>query len=522
MDMKQKLEWAEAQRIAISVDFFAAAKQQLRFLAEVYKNPQLHDGPALDRAIHRYKYCWLPLLAKHVEGQVSEGAVVVPLDCEWIWHCHRLNPVRYIVDCKQLYGKILGNRNVVSSTEAIYKDQTEEIWNQMYPDEPYELNMNIQISSATDRSISTTYDLISAVKRQSSFYYQVSGSYMNDDAYLEGSVARYRGFLHLIKRNQERALGEFCVPTYDIDLIWHAHQLQPVAYCEDLVGMMGRVLDHDDTDSDRAKGHKLDTGFSGTTKQWEDTFGSRYCRAGAMYRGNAPSPLAINATKLGLLSNKVEDSNQISKEMFVEVMVEIMEVRDIPAEHKGNLVITFSKKQPDMLFQGQTRLSILSERKEKQIAVFQCEPVGELVCELVSHSPTACAAKVLGATSISLQEFMKPAGSPLSVEKWLKLMPNSETAVISELISLHTAISFTTPIAAPVMQNSVKMDGGGNCNGGSNYNHVPQCDISCIIANRVKSIDFGYTACSCISGGCGGGACGGGSCLGGGCGHENK
>ncbi|EOY15545.1 Uncharacterized protein TCM_034564 [Theobroma cacao] len=54
---------------------------------------------------------------------------------------------------------------------------------------------------------------------------------------------------------------------------------------------MGKILEHDDTDSDRAKGKKLDNGFSETTKQWEDTFGSRYWRAGAMYRGNAPSPL---------------------------------------------------------------------------------------------------------------------------------------------------------------------------------------------------------------------------------------
>lgn len=42
----------------------------------------------------RYKSCWLPLLAKHTESMVLEGPLVVPLDCEWIWHCHRLNPVR--------------------------------------------------------------------------------------------------------------------------------------------------------------------------------------------------------------------------------------------------------------------------------------------------------------------------------------------------------------------------------------------------------------------------------------------
>lgn len=43
----------------------------------------------------RYKCCWLPLLAKHAKFHVTEGPLVVPLDCEWIWHCHRLNPVGF-------------------------------------------------------------------------------------------------------------------------------------------------------------------------------------------------------------------------------------------------------------------------------------------------------------------------------------------------------------------------------------------------------------------------------------------
>ena len=43
----------------------------------------------------RYYSCWLPLLAKHSECPFFEGPLVVPLDCEWIWHCHRLNPVGF-------------------------------------------------------------------------------------------------------------------------------------------------------------------------------------------------------------------------------------------------------------------------------------------------------------------------------------------------------------------------------------------------------------------------------------------
>lgn len=106
-------------------------------------------------------------------------------------------------------------------------------------------------------------------------------------------MARYKGFLHLIKRNKEKGIKSFSVPTYDIDLIWHTHQLHPVSYCEDLLKIMGKILEHDDTDSDRTKGQKLDTGFTGTTKTFEDMYGRRYWRVGAMYKGSAPSPVRL-------------------------------------------------------------------------------------------------------------------------------------------------------------------------------------------------------------------------------------
>lgn len=54
MERKQEREWAEAQKIVISKDLVAAAKQQLQFLAVVDRNQHLYDGPALYKAIYRY------------------------------------------------------------------------------------------------------------------------------------------------------------------------------------------------------------------------------------------------------------------------------------------------------------------------------------------------------------------------------------------------------------------------------------------------------------------------------------
>ena len=78
----------------------------------------------------------------------------------------------------ELYGRILDNWNVVSSIQGTPRKQTEKMWNIMYPSEPYELDLNIQSLEDFTENISgspesTKYDLISAVKRQSSFFYQV-------------------------------------------------------------------------------------------------------------------------------------------------------------------------------------------------------------------------------------------------------------------------------------------------------------------------------------------------------------
>jgi hypothetical protein len=54
-EKEQTLEWNEAQKIDISVDLLAAAKKHLLFLGAVDRNRCLYDGPALQRAIYRFK-----------------------------------------------------------------------------------------------------------------------------------------------------------------------------------------------------------------------------------------------------------------------------------------------------------------------------------------------------------------------------------------------------------------------------------------------------------------------------------
>ncbi|KAK9215882.1 hypothetical protein WN944_007888 [Citrus x changshan-huyou] len=73
--------------------------------------------------------------------------------------------------------------------------------------------------------------------------------------------------------------------------VWHSHQLLPDDYCKDLR---------------------------------EETFGSRYLKAGALFKGNVPSPPATNMNQLDTVSGKVVLSNdnesmiQLSQRMLVE------------------------------------------------------------------------------------------------------------------------------------------------------------------------------------------------------------
>ncbi|KAI7736287.1 hypothetical protein M8C21_001732 [Ambrosia artemisiifolia] len=281
MDMEQESEWNAAQNISISENLLAAAKRQLHFLEVVDRNRWLYQGPTLQWAIYRYNACWLPLLAKHSESPITEGPLVVPLDCEWVWHCHRLNPVRYKSDCEEFYGKVLDNCNVASSVQGLSKRETEEIWNKLYPDEPYDLDMTRALTTEFSEAMYKTqsfskYDFALAIERQSPFYYQVSRPHVKSDLFLEAAVARYKGFLHLIRRNRERSIKQFCVPTYDVDLIWHTHQLHPASYCKDLTELIGKVLEHDDTDQNRAKDKSSTKEILGLTKAGETLVVAQY------------------------------------------------------------------------------------------------------------------------------------------------------------------------------------------------------------------------------------------------------
>ncbi|KAJ6730241.1 hypothetical protein OIU85_021074 [Salix viminalis] len=164
--------------------------------------------------------------------------------------------------------------------------------------------------------------------------------------------------------------------------------------------LSGRVLEHDDTDSDSGR--------------------QELCIEGILH-------LLSKSDKNDTASDQYQSIIQLPEKTLIEVMVEIVEVRDLPAEHDGGLSVIISKKRPDLYFNGR-RMSILSKAGKRDVAVFRCEPTGELIFKFLSYpssvSHIASPARMLGTASISLYDLMK-TGSPLSIEKCFALMPIS-------------------------------------------------------------------------------------------------
>ena len=161
---------------------------------------------------------------------------------------------------------------------------TKLVWNASYPGEPYEIDFD-DISFDFVYTAKIDYDIQAASSRQMEFYYNVSLPHYMNLTFLKSSIDRYKNFLYLKKKYK----AAYLVPTYDIDLMWHTHQLSPLNYIEDCNSYLGYALNHDDTTTDRSPGSYLNNSFENTRKLWRETFLEEYIIPGVAYRGPDPS-----------------------------------------------------------------------------------------------------------------------------------------------------------------------------------------------------------------------------------------
>ncbi|CAK9206020.1 unnamed protein product [Sphagnum troendelagicum] len=487
MDEEQVLvsNWKAAQALPISIDLIAAAKQELDLLAQVDRHPCLYGGPVLLRAIERYENFWLPLLDS--EGKVAEEGLplIPPLDCDWVWHCHRLNPVQYAKDCDKLYGRILDTPVVNPAERQTATDATRTLWQSKFQDEPYE----VDISEARDAPVvqkqdcdggnealptvipsnvanRITYNLVDAVSRQKSFYYQVSQPHVVQNQFLQSAAQRYKGFLYLFTRNN----GTFLVPTYDVDIMWHAHQRSATAYSRDCISILKWVLEHDDTDSDRGEGQKLNTGFKDTCKLWENTYGTIYVKAGAMYRGDQPllaqpppvleDPDFTNR-KLVCLEQQQQHS-YLTERRTVQVCLVLIGARNVPTRQtEPTLFVRVKVLNKCKSFELDTyEVPTSSDPVWRRVFMMRFE-VGTEGLILQLHSSRmgmfSSGSKLLGEANLTWATLL--ASPSLSIRTWLPLSKRNFFGISSSAqapIELDISASVTPPVIAPYLLRAVK------------------------------------------------------------------
>ncbi|KAM0370862.1 hypothetical protein HYE67_002130 [Fusarium culmorum] len=92
---------------------------------------------------------------------------------------------------------------------------------------------------------------------------------------MERCCVKYKRFIKIITKNPRRVV----VPTLDVDLAWHTHQLSPLAYYHYTTRKTFKFIRHDDKIED----DKLNQGFEWTSKMYQDTYDEVYSECTCWY-----------------------------------------------------------------------------------------------------------------------------------------------------------------------------------------------------------------------------------------------
>ena len=184
------------------------------------------------------------------------------------------------------------------------------LWTKAYPGEPFEVELNTPDVDVPSFESKIHYDIAQACSRQRVFYYQVSLPHYGDEKFLINAVERYKHHLLLKQKDPEA----FLVPCYDFDLIWHAHQVQPIIYRNDTLRILGKVLNHDDSVNDRQPGSKLMVSDQLTRQRWSLS-GKKFELNGAMFRGEPPQQLPFVSVDYSSLASSQYTLQLVSLEV---------------------------------------------------------------------------------------------------------------------------------------------------------------------------------------------------------------
>ena len=207
-------------------------------------------------------------------NQVSKHTLfsLPTLDVLMVWHAFMLNPVKYAHFEKLTnlprdgipWADLHSSRNPTLTLPSPSNDTTP--------------SSSFIITTATNHPATIPFDLAAAVHRQHSFATKMTRYAWHRSPSAQEtthrSITRYSNFFSILKANSSSR--SVAVPTLDVDLIWHTHQLNPAAYrsfsrIESPKGEF-EFVNHDDT----VKEGVLDECFRGTREVYREMYDEEY------------------------------------------------------------------------------------------------------------------------------------------------------------------------------------------------------------------------------------------------------
>ncbi|KAJ4835378.1 hypothetical protein Tsubulata_021315 [Turnera subulata] len=226
-------EISEVEMVRLSIDLVSAARRNIGFLRLVSESQWLHEKKStVVEAIRRYDQLWMPLVSDLMVGS-TPAMVLPPLDVEWVWFCHTLNPASYRQYCEARFSKLIGKPAIFDEENEEYAlMRCEELWKNRYPDESFENEVLDDQSDSSSREVVVKdvhlEDILNEVIKQRNLYQKFSWPYMREIMYLIAARQRYKAFLHLLQSFTDHgssSSSSHLVPTLDILLMWVTHQV---------------------------------------------------------------------------------------------------------------------------------------------------------------------------------------------------------------------------------------------------------------------------------------------------------
>ncbi|CAH2046894.1 unnamed protein product [Thlaspi arvense] len=280
-------EISEVDAVRIGTDIVSAARRVIALLSSVGDSQWLHHPSVIAEAIRRYDELWMPLISDLTVG-LKPPIILPPLDVEWVWFCHCLNPVGYRDYCQKRFSKLIGK-------PAIYDDENEDyavlhcekLWVTRYPEESFE-NRADQDSSEHVSS-SANEDIKADVEKQRFLWEKFSAPYMSETVYLIAARLRYKGLLLILNKFKNEISR--LVPASDILLMWLTHQSYPTIYTEDVDEMLEDMMMKVVRNGEAVEKTEVET----TKTLWDRYFNQPYEKAGG--------ELTVTANESRLCSN---------------------------------------------------------------------------------------------------------------------------------------------------------------------------------------------------------------------------